>query len=85
MQENTEAVRHLNAAAAASRRDSFIEESQPTISDPDALGVAVSKWAEWDGNQIAETFFSALEDANYHAVRAKMVDFWNTEVGTDFH
>ena len=84
MQENTEAVRHLNDAASTSRRDSFIEEYWPTITDADALGVAISKWAEWDGNKIAEAFFSALEDANFHSVRAKMVDFWNTEVGTDF-
>ena len=84
MQENTQAVRFLNSAAKSSRRDSFIEEYWPTITDADALGVAISKWAEWDGNKIAEAFFSALEDSNFHSARAKMVDFWNTEVGTEF-
>jgi len=79
----TQAMRFIDSAAAASRRDSFIESYWPTISDEDALGVAISKWAEWEGNKIMETFASALEDSNYHTERAEILDLWNSRNGTD--
>ena len=63
----------------------WLPECRNTVSDADALGVAVSKWAEWDGNQIAETFFAALEDANYHTERKKMIELWNASTGSDLH
>lgn len=81
----TEATRRIDEAVIASRHDSFIEEYWPTITDADALGVAVSKWAEWEGNKIAEAFFRALEDANYHKDRVDFILLWNDRYSTDFH
>jgi len=50
--------------------------------DTEALGVLVSQWTEWDGAKIVEVFASALEDANYHTFRAKMLTLWELEEAT---
>lgn len=84
MPEKTEAIYHLGQAAKASLIESFLPEYQDQITPADALGVAISKWAEWDGDTIAEAFFSALEDANYHRERADFVLLWNDRNGTKF-
>ena len=34
--------------------------------DSDALGVLIAHHFEWDGMAILQTFYSALEDANFH-------------------
>lgn len=34
--------------------------------DAEAMGLLVSKYFEWDGIQILESSFFALEDANFH-------------------
>ena len=83
--KSTQATVLIDKAVKASREGSFIEEYWPTITDADALGVAVSKWAEWGGDKIAEAFFSALEDSNYHTERADFILLWNDRHGTDFH
>lgn len=75
---------HIQLAAQMTRKESFIESYQDGISDADALGVGISKWAEWGGDTIAEAFFSALEDSNYHTTRADFVLLWNDREGTDF-
>jgi len=73
----------LQQAAETSRKESFVLEYQSGITDADALGVALSKWAEWTGDTIAEVFFSALEDANYHTERALFIDLWNDHNGSN--
>lgn len=78
------ATQLISKAVVASRHDSFIESYWPEITDSDALGVAVSKWAEWEGDKIAEAFFSALEDSNYHSIRSDFILLWNAENGTVF-
>ena len=78
------AIEHIQAAAMITKRESFIPEAQNEITDADALGVAISKWAEWTGDTIAEAFFSALEDSNYHTMRENFVLLWNDREGTAF-
>jgi len=80
----TRATDLLQQAAEFSRTDSFVKEYQSGITDADALGVAISKWSEWTGDTIAEVFFSALEDANYHTERALFIDLWNDHNGSEF-
>jgi hypothetical protein len=46
------------------KRTSFTNPDKAT--DTDALGILIAHHFEWDGIKIMETFFSALEDANFH-------------------
>lgn len=80
----TESTTCIGYAVAASRRDSFLPKYRDKITDADALGIAVSKWADFEGDKIAEVMFSALEDANYHSIRAEFVELWNEQNGTHF-
>lgn len=50
--------------------------SPDTISDAEAFGVLIANYFEWDGRQIAQTAFYALEDANYHAMASGIADQW---------
>ena len=52
------------------RTAAYVDPSKAT--DADALGLMVASWAHWDGVQICEAFLSALEDANFHTLRAKL-------------
>ena len=74
----------LSATAELSRTVAFEPDYRASITDEDALGVAISKWLKWDGDKIAEVFFSALEDANYHAERRNFIYLWNDWNGTKF-
>lgn len=38
------------------------------------LGKLVASEAGWEGQYIVEAFLAALEDANYHSLRAKLAD-----------
>ena len=67
----------LTEAALRSRNNSFLPDYRASITDYDALGVAISNWTHFDGDKIAECFFSALEDANCHSIRHNFVLLWN--------
>lgn len=45
----------------------FVESAQTEENIPEALGVLIAKYCEWEGKDIAKIFVAALEDANYHA------------------
>ena len=81
----TETNALITQAASISKSKSFMPAFQAETSDELALGVAISKWAHWDGDKIAETFFAALEDANFHRERADFILLWNDRNGTAFH
>ena len=74
---------HIQLAAQMTKTESFNADCQDDITDADALGVGISKWAEWTGDTIAEAFFSALEDSNYHTARADFVLLWNDREGSN--
>ena len=44
------------------------------VTDADALGVIVAKYLEWNCDDIMETMFSALEDANVHTLNKKLLE-----------
>ena len=39
---------------------------QSITEDPRIIGMMIAKYLEWDGSQILDACFSALEDANFH-------------------
>ena len=45
-------------------QNSFVSTYDAT--DVETLGIAMSKYFEFDGEKIIECFISALEDCNYH-------------------
>jgi hypothetical protein len=52
--------------------------TNPDNTDPaDALGIAISHWADWDGQKIVEVFKAALEDANFHTFNEQMSELWD--------
>ena len=54
----------LEALIKKQKYESFQNPDQHE--DSDALGLLISHYFEWDGLRILETFYSALEDANFH-------------------
>ena len=45
-------------------------------SDAEALGLLIAQHFEWDGEQIFQTMFCAMEDSNFHEFNIKMKDVW---------
>jgi len=59
--------------------ESFQKEYQPGISPAEALGVALSKYFKWDGQQIFETAVSGFEDSNFHTFNSEFQKLWNDQ------
>ena len=69
----TTATEHHFAAAVRAevdrvRAESFVPGYAAT--DPEALGVALAHYFQWDGLALLRTAQYALEDANYHTESA---------------
>lgn len=54
----------------------FGEVTRPIEDRSLALGCIISERAEFDGNEIVEVFFAALEDANFHKERELFAAIW---------
>lgn len=67
----------LKELIEAQKRKSFVTPENTT--DPEALGLVVSHHFEWDGLKILETFFFALEDANFHTEAAQVQEMIEAE------
>ena len=50
---------------AECKKEIYLPAYQAKTSDAEALGVIVSKYFRWTGDDIIKAFLSALEDANY--------------------
>ena len=81
----TETTELVERAAVTCLNESFLPDHRDHVSKAEALGVAISNWSDWTADTIAEVFFSALEDCNYHTERAEFVLLWNDRHGTEFH
>lgn len=55
------------------KETAYIDPNDPRVTDADALGIIVAKYLKWDGGDIMETMFSALEDANFHDINNKLL------------
>jgi hypothetical protein len=54
------------------KEKSFQDPSSAT--DPEALGILISNYYEWDGLRIMRAFQFALEDANFHTESAMVME-----------
>ena len=65
-------------SAAHLAHNVFTDECQSTQDvewlDVEGLGIAISKWSEWDGVKVMRVFRAALEDANYNTEAALVED-----------
>jgi hypothetical protein len=60
------------------RYSSFVPEYQEKATIEECVGIAISKYFEWD-TRIFKAFAEALDDANFHEVARKvdeMLDKW---------
>ena len=66
------------------KQTAYINPNDPRVTDADVLGIIIAKHLKWDGSGIMETMQSALEDANYHSLNARMeetyIEWINEEV-----
>ena len=56
------------------KKQSFTDPSQAT--DCDALGIMISQYLEWNGDQIFKVSYNAFEDSNYHSFNNKFEDLF---------
>ena len=56
------------------KEKSFVNPTQ--ASDCDALGIMISQYLKWDGNEIFKTCYNAFEDANYHSLNEKFEELF---------
>ena len=64
------------------KETAYVDPNDPRVTDADALGIIVAKYLKWDGGDIMETMFSALEDANFHDLNNKLLktyEDWENE------
>jgi len=47
----------------------FVEDYEAT--QPECFGIVLAHYFEWNGDQIAQAAYAALEDANFHTLAAK--------------
>lgn len=60
-------------------KECFESEYRNQVSDQEALGIAISKYFKWSGEDIFKTAQSAFEDSNYHTFNEKFEKIWNDE------
>ena len=64
------------------KETAYVDPNDPRATDADALGIIVAKYLKWDGCDIMETMFSALEDANFHDLNKRLLktyEDWENE------
>jgi hypothetical protein len=59
------------------KKQSFTDPS--TTSDSDAMGIMLSQYFDWDGNEIFNSSYSAFEDSNFHSLNEKFENIWKQE------
>jgi hypothetical protein len=61
----------MDAVVKIIRKNSFVPEYQEKATTEECIGLAVSKYLEWD-SRIFRAFYEALEDANFHTEAEKV-------------
>ena len=69
----------INPMIQQIRTSAFVPEYQDAASDEECLGLAISKFYEWDGYAIYKSFIEALNDANFHSFAGKIEDLATEE------
>lgn len=55
---------------------SFQKEYRDDVTAPEALGIALSQYFKWNGQQIFETASSGFEDSNFHTFNSDFEKLW---------
>ena len=75
-QDNQEARnKDLKVLIDSQIKQSYMKEYQAEQKDADGLGQLISKYFEWDGLQILECMYIALEDSNFHTINETVAEF----------
>jgi len=75
--ESDEVKQELKPLLERIKRTSFVKPYQAT--DTEAMGMLISKFFEWAGEDIMEAAYYALEDANFHGEAKAVLDLLNGE------
>ena len=55
---------------------SYHKEDQDDVTAPEALGIALSQYFKWDGQQIFATASSRYEESNFHSFNGEFQKLW---------
>lgn len=69
-----EPKQQLEKIAVRNAKNCFVNFTGTEAEIDEALGIAISVWAEWDGLKIMRVFHAALEDANFHSEASQVDD-----------
>ncbi len=72
-----EGNKKLKEIIEGKKKEIFVKGYKAT--DEEILGVIISQYFEWIGKSIADTFLNALEDSNFHTLRAEIEELWSKE------
>ena len=50
-----------------------------TANDTDALGIMISQYCKWQGDDIFDVSYNAFEDANYHSFNTNFKQLWENQ------
>lgn len=59
------------------KKEIFLEDYE--ASDAETLGILISEYFEWNGQEIFECAYNAFEDSNFHEFNEKFKDIWRNE------
>ena len=76
---NEEIKELLEKVVKLQTEESFQKEYRDNVKPSEALGVALSKYFKWNGQQIFETALSGFEDSNFHTFNDGFQKLWNKE------
>ena len=72
-------IKELNELIQKQKKESFGDPSKAT--DQEALGIMISQYFQWDGQQIFDCAYNAFEDSNFHSFNEKFENMWKQTEG----
>lgn len=76
---NAKSKELIREAISITRKIAFTPEYANKVSDSEVMGVIISRHFDWQGRQIAEVAFAALEDSNFHKESGLFNEMWKKE------
>lgn len=67
----------LKQLISEQKKQSFTNPQEAT--DNEALGIMISQYFNWDGEQIFKASYNAFEDSNFHSLNEKFEDLWKQQ------
>lgn len=72
-------IKELNELIQKQKKENFGDPSKAT--DQEALGIMISQYFQWDGQQIFDCAYNAFEDSNFHSFNEKFENMWKQTEG----